>query len=188
MWLSPRHSIPPRSTITPRPGISGIASAVGSKYRLHGIKDPLLFLWIFFHGVRTGVVSVKRKSIQKRSVEQYICSVVQIFAAVGGVRPQIQQSGINQLLLGTKTCGLQERRPSAKNIMTPSDIHTANSWRQCQSSYWPTTSYFRHWLGLLIIPYTTRLVIQMRYQHSFNPLLPTRHLIICGTTAPPIHL
>ena len=54
---------------------------------LHSIKDPVQFLLIFAHKVRTGVFTVKKKSITKRSVEQYICSVGQIFAAVGDVGP-----------------------------------------------------------------------------------------------------
>ena len=57
---------------------------------LQGIKDPIPFLQIFSHKVCTGVLAANHKQIHKISVDQYIRSVGQIFAAVGP--PQNQDS------------------------------------------------------------------------------------------------
>ena len=50
---------------------------------LNRINNPVPFLHIFSHKVHTGVLAVKKTTIQKRSVEQYIRYVGQIFAVVG---------------------------------------------------------------------------------------------------------
>ena len=54
---------------------------------LQDISDKIPFLQIFSHKVRTGVLAANNKPIQKRSVEQYIRSMGQIFAAVGSPDP-----------------------------------------------------------------------------------------------------
>ena len=50
---------------------------------LRGIRDTIPLLQIFPHKVRTGVLVVHHKPVHKQSLEQYIRSVGQIFAAVG---------------------------------------------------------------------------------------------------------
>ena len=60
---------------------------------LHCIRYPVPFLQIFAHKVRTGVLLVKKKDIQKRSMEQYIRSLGQIFAAMRGPNPQFDRVG-----------------------------------------------------------------------------------------------
>ena len=58
------------------------------------------FLQIFAHKVRTGVLAVKNKAIQKQSVEQYIRSVGEIFAAVGAPDPRLNRVGSIDFRLG----------------------------------------------------------------------------------------
>ena len=58
---------------------------------IHDIKDPTPFLQILAHRIRTGILAVKKKDIQKRSVDQYIHSVGQIFAALGAPDPQFNR-------------------------------------------------------------------------------------------------
>ena len=50
---------------------------------LQGIRDPIPFLQIFSYKVRTCVLASNHKPIYKQSVEKYIRSVGQNFAAVG---------------------------------------------------------------------------------------------------------
>ena len=69
---------------------------------LQGIKDKNPFLQIFAHKVRTGVLAANNKSIHKQSVEQYIRSVEQIFAAVGAPDPRINSMGAIDFRPGRK--------------------------------------------------------------------------------------
>ena len=60
---------------------------------LEVIKDPVPFLQIFAELVRTGVLVSEGNPIQKQSMEQYLCSVGQIFTAVGNTDPRINTIG-----------------------------------------------------------------------------------------------
>ena len=51
------------------------------------------FLQIFVHKLFTVVLLFKKKAIQKRSVEQYIRYVGQIFSGVGPQDPQLNRVG-----------------------------------------------------------------------------------------------
>ena len=64
---------------------------------LSDVADPIPILQIFGHRVRSGVLAAKGGSIKKRLVEQYLCSVGQIFARVGGLRPANGHSGKHRL-------------------------------------------------------------------------------------------
>ena len=67
---------------------------------ISGIKDPVLFLNIFVGRVQTGVLNSKGNPIQKQSVEKYLRSVRQIFAAVGTTDPRINTVGSLDFSLG----------------------------------------------------------------------------------------
>ena len=67
---------------------------------LQGIRDTILFIQIFAHKVRTGVLAANHKPIHKRSVEQYTRSVGQIFAAVGAPDPRLNNMGAIDFRLG----------------------------------------------------------------------------------------
>ena len=60
---------------------------------LQGIRDPIPFLPIFSHKVRTYVLADNHKPIYKRSVGGYIRSEGQIFAAVGAPDPRLNNMG-----------------------------------------------------------------------------------------------
>jgi len=55
---------------------------------LDGIKDPVPFLQLFAKRVRSGVLAAGGKRLKKRTVEQYLRSVGQIFASVGSADPR----------------------------------------------------------------------------------------------------
>ena len=67
---------------------------------LQGVKDPIPFLQIFSHKVRTGVLASNNNSIHKLSVKQYIRSVGHIFADVGSPDPRLNTMGAINLRLG----------------------------------------------------------------------------------------
>ena len=67
---------------------------------LQGIRDPIPFLQIFSHNFCTCVLAANYKPIHKRSVEQYIRSVGQIFLAVGGPDPILNTMGAINFRLG----------------------------------------------------------------------------------------
>ena len=71
-------------------------------YRLWGpgFLDVIPFLQIFSHKVCTGVLAANNKPIHKRSVEQYLRSVGQIFAAVEGPDPRLNSMGAIEFCLG----------------------------------------------------------------------------------------
>ena len=67
---------------------------------LQGIKDKIPFLQIFAHKVCTCVLASNNKPIHKRSVEQYIRSLGQIFEAVGSPEPRLNIMGTIKFRLG----------------------------------------------------------------------------------------
>ena len=60
---------------------------------LKDIEDPIPFLQIFFERVRSGLLSAQGQPIKKRSVEQYLRSIGQIFASVGANNPRHNHMG-----------------------------------------------------------------------------------------------
>ena len=64
------------------------------------MKNKIPFLQIFDHKVCTGVLTANNKPIHKRSVEQYLRSVGQIFAAVGAPDPRLNSMGAINFRLG----------------------------------------------------------------------------------------
>ena len=99
---------------------------------LHGIKDPVPLLQIFSHKVRTGVLAVNNKVIQKISVEQYICSVGQIFAAVGDPDPQFNRVGSIHFRLDRQLAAYKREDPPPTRFrpLTTSILHTLNASTQ----------------------------------------------------------
>ena len=67
---------------------------------LQGIQEPIPFLQIFSHKVRTDALVANHKPIQKRSVYQYSRSVVQIFATVRALNPRLNTIGAIKFCLG----------------------------------------------------------------------------------------
>ena len=78
---------------------------------LWGIKLFVPFLHIFSHKVHTWVLSVKLKTIQKQSVEQYIRSVCQILAAVGSPDPLLNTVGSINFCLGRQIVAYRREDP-----------------------------------------------------------------------------
>ena len=82
---------------------------------LHVIKDLVPFLQIFAQKVKTGVLALKKKAIQKRSVEQCIRSVGQIFAVVGAPDPRFNRVGsINFCLVRQLVAYKREDPPTSR--------------------------------------------------------------------------
>ena len=67
---------------------------------LQGIRDPIPVLQISSHKVHTGVFAENHKPIHKRSMEQYIRFVGQIFEAVGSPDPRLNTVGAIDSFLG----------------------------------------------------------------------------------------
>ena len=61
---------------------------------LQSIRDPIPFLQISSHKVCTGVLATNHKPIHKISVEQYICLMGHIFAAMGPPDPRLNVVGV----------------------------------------------------------------------------------------------
>ena len=78
---------------------------------LKGVKYPIPFLQIFAHKVHTGVLAANYKPIHKQSVEQYIRSVGQIFAAMGGADPRLNTMGAIDSRLGQKFATYMKEDP-----------------------------------------------------------------------------
>ena len=67
---------------------------------LQYIKGKIPFLQIFAHKVRTSVLAANNKPIHKQSMEQYIRSMGQIFAAVGAPDPRLNSMGAIEFCMG----------------------------------------------------------------------------------------
>jgi hypothetical protein len=55
---------------------------------LDGVQDPIPLLQMFAHQVRIGQLAANGRPVHKRTVEQYLRSVAQIFASVGAPDPR----------------------------------------------------------------------------------------------------
>jgi hypothetical protein len=60
---------------------------------LAGVSDPVIILQLFAERVRSGVLAASGRRIKKRSVEQCLRSVAQIFASVGAADPRVDRLG-----------------------------------------------------------------------------------------------
>ena len=67
---------------------------------LRGINDSIPFLQIFTKQVHQGLLAVKNNPIRKRSVEQYLRSIVYLFTAVGANKPRYNWLGNINFRLG----------------------------------------------------------------------------------------
>ena len=98
---SPKAFPLPDFANTTQRGDNGTPSAYGCAWLriptdLQGINDPIPFLQIFTHKVRTVILADNHKPIHKRCVEQYIRSVGQIFVDVVSPDPRLNtMSAIN---------------------------------------------------------------------------------------------
>ena len=88
---------------------------------LKDIEDPISFLQIFADRVRAGLLSTQGQLIKKRSVEQYLLSVGQIFASVGSNDPQHNQVGKLYFLLGRQLASYK-KNDSTSTIVWPLDV------------------------------------------------------------------
>ena len=83
---------------------------------LRGIRDTIPFLQIFNHKVRTVVLAASHKPIHKRSVEQYIHSVVKIFVAVGSPDPRLNNMGAIDFCLGRQLATYEKEDPDPGRV------------------------------------------------------------------------
>ena len=72
---------------------NAFTSWLGVAADLSYVSEPIPILQIFAHRVRSGVLEAKGQPIKKRSVEQHLRSVGQIFASVGAQDPRLDQLG-----------------------------------------------------------------------------------------------
>ena len=78
--------------------------------------DTIYFLKIFAHKVRTGVLLANHKPIHKRSMEQYIRSVGQIFATVGAPDPRLNNMGAIDFRLGQQFATYKKEDPAPGRV------------------------------------------------------------------------
>ena len=83
---------------------------------LQDISDKIPFLQVFAHKVRTGVLAANHKPTHKRSVEQYLRSVGQIFAAVGAPDPRLNIMGAIDFRLGRQLATYAQEDPSPGRV------------------------------------------------------------------------
>ena len=67
---------------------------------LQGIGDSIPFLYIFANRLRASLLSDRSITIKKRSMEQHLCSIGHIFAAVGANDPRHNKLGKLNFCLG----------------------------------------------------------------------------------------
>ena len=78
-----------RAVITAWGKWNAFTSWLGVAADLSDVSDPIPILQIFAYRVRSGVLAAKCQPIKKRSVEQYLHSVGQIFASMGAQDPRL---------------------------------------------------------------------------------------------------
>ena len=83
---------------------------------LSDVADPIPILQIFAHRVRSGVLAAKGGSIKKRSVEQYLRSVGQIFASVGASDPRMDAVGNIDFRLRRQLAKYQNDDPAPTRV------------------------------------------------------------------------
>ena len=83
---------------------------------LQGIRYKIPFLQIFAYKVRTCVLAANHKPIKKRSVEQYIRSVGQIFAAMGAPDPRLNNMGAINFRLGRQLATYEKEDPAPGRV------------------------------------------------------------------------
>ena len=107
---SPRVSRPPSSIKTLLPGANGGASAAGCKspQTSKTLRTPFPFSIFFSERVRSRLLSAQGQPIKKRSVEQYLRSISQIFASVGTDYPRHNRVGKIDLCLGRHLASYQK--------------------------------------------------------------------------------
>ena len=66
---------------------------IGLDPLLQNIADPVPFLQIFAHRVRSGRNSAKGKTVRKRTVEHYVRAVGQTISLLGAVDPRHNKAG-----------------------------------------------------------------------------------------------
>ena len=76
------------------------------------IADPIPLLQIFAHRVRAGVLAAKGRRVKKRSVEQYLRSVGQIFAILGAQDPCLDRVGKIDFCLRRQLSAYKKEDPS----------------------------------------------------------------------------
>ena len=85
---------------------------------LKDIEDPIPFLQIFAKHVCAGLLSAQGQPIKKRSVEQYLRSIGQIFSSVGADNPRQNLVGKLDFRLGSQLASYQ-KEDSPPTIVRP---------------------------------------------------------------------
>ena len=80
------------------------------------ISDPIPLLQIFAHRVRAGVLAAKGRRIKKRSVEQYLRSVGQIFAILGAQDPRLDRVGKIDFRLRRQLSAYEKEDPAPTRV------------------------------------------------------------------------
>ena len=83
---------------------------------LQGIRDNIPFLKIFSERVIAGLLGASRIPIKKRSVEQYLCYIEQIFAAVGDSKPWHNKLGQLEFRTGQQLSTYAKQDPPPTRV------------------------------------------------------------------------
>ena len=114
-----RHSVSAsrcRADITAWGKWNAFTAWLGVSADLSDVSDPIPILQIFAHRVRSGVLAAKGQPIKKRSVEQYLRSVGQIFASVGAQDPRLDQLGKLDFRLRRQLAKYQKDDPAPTRV------------------------------------------------------------------------
>ena len=148
---------------TTQHGNSGTHSAHGCTppHDLQDIRDKIPFLQIFAHKVRTGVLAANNKPIHKRSVEQYLRSMGQIFAAVGAPGSM----GAIDFRLGRRLATYTQEDPSPRKNTPPPRLHPP-LLGLCRQKRLPQRPRYRiPCLDRFLLSTPTRGILRPRYRY-----------------------
>ena len=89
---------------------------LGVHPNLSGISDPVPILQIFAERVRSGLLAAGGQRVGKRSVEQYLRSVAQIFAGVGAHDPRVDTVGKIDFRIKRQLAAYQKEDPAPARV------------------------------------------------------------------------
>jgi len=95
---------------------STFCSDLGVPTDLTHINDPIPLLQIFAHRICAGVLASKGRQVKKRLVEQYLCSVGQIFAILGAQDPRLDRVGNINFCLHRQLAAYEKEDPPLTHI------------------------------------------------------------------------
>ena len=129
----------------------GFCAGIGLDPHFENVSDPIPFLQIFAHRVRTGDIATQGSPIRKRSVEQYIRAVGQGNTSVGASDPRHNKHGrIDFRIYRQLRSYTREDPPPSRVKPIPTSViqhvynrcTTGNDWEQCVADLIWVAFYF----------------------------------------------